>query len=84
MYLTAGCIVGHVGDGNFHTMFVTDPSDEKECQEVKQLADDMARWGTRVRVQLTNMNSDAKSGHLYCKIMLYSISHIYSNVLVYV
>ena len=45
MYLTAGCIVGHVGDGNFHTMFVIDPSDEKECQEVKQLADDMARWG---------------------------------------
>ena len=37
--------MGHVGDGNFHTMFVIDPSDEKECQEVKQLADDMARWG---------------------------------------
>ncbi|SCA57057.1 D-Lactate dehydrogenase, cytochrome c-dependent [Candidatus Terasakiella magnetica] len=32
-----GTIVGHVGDGNYHTLFAFDPNDEKELAEAKRL-----------------------------------------------
>ncbi|CAH1780049.1 unnamed protein product [Owenia fusiformis] len=38
-----GPIVGHVGDGNFHSLLLVDPSSESELQEAKHLADRMAR-----------------------------------------
>ncbi|XP_023931491.1 probable D-lactate dehydrogenase, mitochondrial, partial [Lingula anatina] len=37
-----GPIVGHVGDGNFHTVLVFDPDNPKEVEEVKGLTDRMA------------------------------------------
>ena len=30
-------IVGHVGDGNFHVIFLLDPENEKEFEEAKRL-----------------------------------------------
>jgi len=33
-----GAIVGHVGDGNFHTLIVCDPSNEDEMSRAKTLA----------------------------------------------
>jgi len=41
MFLAAGYIVGHVGDGNFHALIAI--NNEKELHEVKHLADDMAQ-----------------------------------------
>jgi D-lactate dehydrogenase (cytochrome) len=32
-----GTIVGHVGDGNFHVLFVFDPNDEEQLKEAKRL-----------------------------------------------
>lgn len=32
-----GTIVGHVGDGNFHTLFAFMPNDDKELEEAKRL-----------------------------------------------
>ena len=39
-----GSIIGHVGDGNFHTLLLVDPNDPREVTEAKQLADTMARY----------------------------------------
>lgn len=36
-------IVGHVGDGNFHVVFVVDPGNEDELAEVERLNDRMVR-----------------------------------------
>eukprot|EP00088_Acartia_fossae_P036635 TRINITY_DN3782_c0_g1_i1.p1 TRINITY_DN3782_c0_g1~~TRINITY_DN3782_c0_g1_i1.p1 ORF type:complete len:501 (+),score=78.72 TRINITY_DN3782_c0_g1_i1:55-1557(+) len=38
-----GPMVGHVGDGNFHSMLLFDPENEAERQECKAVADRMAR-----------------------------------------
>lgn len=35
------CIVGHVGDGNFHVIFCVDPDNEEEIEAVKRLNDRM-------------------------------------------
>ena len=35
-------ILGHVGDGNFHTILLVDPDNEKELDEAKTLATNMA------------------------------------------
>ena len=40
----AGIVVGHVGDGNFHTLLLVDPNDLKELEEAKHLANTMARY----------------------------------------
>jgi len=40
--LYQGPIVGHVGDGNFHTILVIDPDNESETKSAKELADRMA------------------------------------------
>jgi len=34
-------LVGHVGDGNFHLVFVIDPADEEELERARQLNDRM-------------------------------------------
>ena len=36
--------MGHVGDGNFHSLLVIDPDNESDLQEAKRLADNMARY----------------------------------------
>ncbi|KAK2186461.1 hypothetical protein NP493_199g03023 [Ridgeia piscesae] len=46
MFLAAGYIVGHVGDGNFHALIAI--NNEKELHEVKHLADDMAQYALDV------------------------------------
>jgi len=38
-----GPMVGHVGDGNFHTMLLFDPSDPDEYKRCKEVADRMGR-----------------------------------------
>ena len=38
-----GPIVGHVGDGNFHSMLLFDPEDPEEFKTCKRVADRMAR-----------------------------------------
>ena len=38
-----GPMVGHVGDGNFHTMLLFDPEDAAERQRCKEVADRMGR-----------------------------------------
>ena len=38
-----GPIVGHVGDGNFHSMLLFDPEDPEEFKTCKKVADRMAR-----------------------------------------
>jgi len=38
-----GPMVGHVGDGNFHTMLLFDPADEQEFKKCKEVANKMAR-----------------------------------------
>jgi len=38
-----GPMVGHVGDGNFHTMLLFDPSDSAEFKKCKEVANRMAR-----------------------------------------
>ena len=35
--------MGHVGDGNFHSLLVIDPDNESDLHEAKRLADNMAR-----------------------------------------
>ena len=42
-FLFTGSIIGHVGDGNFHTLLLVDPNDTQEMKEAKQLAERMAR-----------------------------------------
>jgi D-lactate dehydrogenase (cytochrome) len=34
-----GQIIGHVGDGNFHTAYLIDPNDPAELAEAERLAD---------------------------------------------
>lgn len=38
-----GPIVGHVGDGNFHSMLLFDPNNAEEYKTCKKIADEMAR-----------------------------------------
>ncbi|XP_077996560.1 putative D-lactate dehydrogenase, mitochondrial [Glandiceps talaboti] len=38
-----GPMVGHVGDGNFHVVYVIDPNKPEELETAKRLADKMAR-----------------------------------------
>merc|ERR1719334_3101808 len=38
-----GPIVGHVGDGNFHTMLLFDPEDPEDLSKCKEVANRMAR-----------------------------------------
>merc|ERR1712142_71130 len=38
-----GPMVGHVGDGNFHTMLLFDPADKEEFKKCKDVANKMAR-----------------------------------------
>ena len=38
-----GPIVGHVGDGNFHSMLLFDPHNPEEYKTCKQIADKMAK-----------------------------------------
>ena len=38
-----GPIVGHVGDGNFHSMLLFDPNNAEEYKTCKRIADKMAR-----------------------------------------
>lgn len=35
-------VVGHVGDGNFHTMMLFDPTDEQEWNTIKEVAQKLA------------------------------------------
>jgi len=35
------CIVGHVGDGNFHLLILVDPNDPEEIARATNLHDDM-------------------------------------------
>ena len=37
-------MLGHVGDGNFHTVFVFDPNDVKEKSKIIKVADQIAKW----------------------------------------
>lgn len=37
-----GTVVGHVGDGNFHTMMLFDPSNATEVEKVRQVAHQLA------------------------------------------
>lgn len=41
--VSADVVIGHVGDGNFHTLLLIDPSSEKEVTEAQRLAVNMAR-----------------------------------------
>ncbi len=43
-----GQIIGHVGDGNFHTAFIIDPNDEAEIAEADRLADRMVERALEV------------------------------------
>ena len=43
MHGITGPIVGHVGDGNFHSMLLFDPDNEEEYRKCKLVADNMAR-----------------------------------------
>jgi len=36
-------MLGHVGDGNFHTVFVFDPNDVKEKSKIIKVADQIAK-----------------------------------------
>lgn len=38
-----GCIVGHVGDGNFHCILTVDPEDAEELRRVKAFAHQLGR-----------------------------------------
>jgi len=38
-----GTIVGHVGDGNFHSMFHFNPNNKDEMSHAKTLADTISR-----------------------------------------
>ena len=38
-----GPIVGHVGDGNFHSMLLFDPDNEEEYSKCKRVANNMAK-----------------------------------------
>jgi len=42
VYSISGPIVGHVGDGNFHSLILVDPDNESEIATAKQLANKMA------------------------------------------
>lgn len=37
-YTVTGAIVGHVGDGNFHTIVLCDPNNDDEMSRAKTLA----------------------------------------------
>ncbi|WBU55908.1 FAD-binding oxidoreductase [Paracoccus sediminicola] len=43
-----GNIVGHVGDGNFHTLMLVEPGNEAELSRAKKAADAMARRALEV------------------------------------
>ncbi|KAF6077972.1 lactate dehydrogenase D [Phyllostomus discolor] len=38
-----GCIVGHVGDGNFHCILMVDPEDAEELRRLKAFAQQLGR-----------------------------------------
>jgi D-lactate dehydrogenase (cytochrome) len=38
-----GALVGHVGDGNFHMVYLVDPARPEEIEEAKRLTDRMVR-----------------------------------------
>ncbi|KAF6077976.1 lactate dehydrogenase D [Phyllostomus discolor] len=40
-----GCIVGHVGDGNFHCILMVDPEDAEELRRLKAFAQQLGRAG---------------------------------------
>lgn len=46
--LLVGQIIGHVGDGNFHTAYIIDPNDEAEIAEAERLADRMVERALEV------------------------------------
>ncbi len=37
------CLVGHVGDGNFHLIYVLDPASDRELEEARRLNERMVR-----------------------------------------
>jgi D-lactate dehydrogenase (cytochrome) len=37
-----GFILGHVGDGNFHTLFLLDPNNPKELEFVQETSEKIA------------------------------------------
>ena len=39
----AGAIVGHVGDGNFHSQLICDPNNDDEILRAKTLADTISK-----------------------------------------
>ena len=41
--LSIAPIIGHVGDGNFHCMFLLDPDNKQELSIAKHLANKMAK-----------------------------------------
>ena len=53
-----GPIVGHVGDGNFHSMLLFDPDNEEEYRKCKLVADNMAKLAMQLGGRL---ESDPKT-----------------------
>ena len=43
IYLLSAPIVGHVGDGNFHSLLLVDVEDPQEVSTAKELTHKMAR-----------------------------------------
>ena len=41
--VSQGAIVGHVGDGNFHVTFPSDPNDTDEMQRIYEVNDRMIK-----------------------------------------
>jgi D-lactate dehydrogenase (cytochrome) len=39
-----GCIVGHVGEGNFHCLFPCMEEDEEEMRRVWEFSDRLVKW----------------------------------------
>ena len=56
-----GPIVGHVGDGNFHSMLLFDPEDPEEFRTCKKVAERMAR----LAVQLGGENFQETKCHFF-------------------
>ena len=43
LYFYSAPIIGHVGDGNFHSLILLDPDNEEELAAAKELAFRMAK-----------------------------------------